>query len=87
MADEKITYYQHDECPYLIVKREGMFYFERFDLDAHEWVRDDDKFYRVCEDDDYHVIDEAEAMRITAAISSADTAEMNSDQLAELVKG
>ena len=68
MAAENIVFYQHDDCPYLIVKATDTFYFERFDLDTKKWVLDDDKFYRVYEDDDYHRITEEQVDDVISRI-------------------
>ena len=66
--DEKITFYQHDDFPWVLVKVTDRSWFESFDYDKKKWVRDPDMFYRVYEDDEYHEISEKEADEIIEKI-------------------
>lgn len=62
-------------------------YFEWFDYDKKKWARDDDLFYRICEDGDYDEISEEEANRIAELLKSVDAKNMFHEDLVKLVEG
>lgn len=83
---DKVMYHAKDYSPFVIVKQTGFFEFERFDIDTKKWVDDPDEFYRVCEDCEYHVIDEAEANRVIDIIKGLDNVEdMDHDELMKAI--